>query len=61
MIRQGLLEKVLLEGICRVFDVKIPWLLRCMNKIIEQLPEDLNADVLQSEELEISTLELAEQ
>ncbi len=29
-----------------------------MNEIIEQLPEDLNADVLQNEELEIAIVEL---
>ncbi len=39
----------------------MPWLLRFINKIIEQLPEDLNADLLQSGELEIATLELDEQ
>ncbi|MGR3952442.1 MAG: hypothetical protein QRY74_06095 [Chlamydia sp.] len=38
----------------------MPWLLRFINEIIEQLPEDLNADVLQSGELEIATVELDE-
>ncbi len=31
-----------------------------MNEIIEQLPEDVNADVLQNEELEIATVALDE-
>ncbi len=31
-----------------------------MNEIIEQLSEDVNADVLQSEELEIAKIELDE-
>ncbi len=38
----------------------MPWLLRFMNEIIEQLSEDVNADVLQSEELEIAKIELDE-
>ncbi len=36
----------------------MPWLLRFVNEIIEQLPEDVNADVLQNEELESATVEL---
>ncbi len=38
----------------------MPWLLRFMNEIIEQLPEDVNADVLQNEELEIAPVALDE-
>ncbi|MGR3951366.1 MAG: hypothetical protein QRY74_00365 [Chlamydia sp.] len=38
----------------------MPWLLRFMNEIIEQLLEDLNVHVLQSEELEIAKIELDE-
>ncbi len=38
----------------------MPWFLRLMNEIIEQLPEDVNADVLQNEKLEIATVALDE-
>ncbi len=60
-IRQALLERVSLEGVCRIFTVSMPWLLKFMDEIIHQLPENLNADVIQDEEFEIATLELDEQ
>ncbi len=60
-VRQALLERVSLEGICRIFDVSMPWLLNFMNRIIEDLPEDLNADVTGEEEFEVAILELDEQ
>ncbi len=53
-VRQALLEHVSLEGICRIFDVSMPWLLNFMNRIIEDLPEDLNADVTGEEEFEVA-------
>ena len=60
-IRQALLERVSLEGICRIFNVSMPWLLRFMDEIIHELPENLNATVLEEEELELATVELDEQ
>ena len=60
-IRQALLERVSLEGICRIFNVSMPWLLRFMDEIIHELPENLNARVIENEELEIATIELDEQ
>ena len=44
-IRRALLERVSLEGLCRIFDVSMPWLLQFMEKIYEELPDDLNATV----------------
>ena len=32
-IRRALLERVSLEGLCRIFDVSMPWLLQFMEKI----------------------------
>jgi transposase-like protein len=60
-IRQALLERVSLEGVCRIFNISMPWLLRFMDEIIHELPENLNANVIQNEELEIAALELDEQ
>lgn len=60
-IRQALLERVSLEGICRIFNVSMPWLLQLINEIIHELPEDLNAKVTNSEELEVAVIELDEQ
>ena len=44
-IRRALLERVSLEGLYRIFDVSMPWLLQFMEKIYEELPDDLNATV----------------
>lgn len=60
-IRQSLLERVSLEGVCRVFNVSMPWLLQFINEIIHELPEDLNAKVTSSEDLEVAVIELDEQ
>lgn len=61
-VRQALLERVSLEGICRIFDVSMPWLLKYMNMIIEELPEHLNATVTcEKEELNVAVVELDEQ
>lgn len=61
-VRQALLERVSLEGICRIFDVSMPWLLKYINEIIEELPDHLNATVTSDkEELEVAIIELDEQ
>lgn len=61
-IKKALLERVSLEGICRIFDVSMPWLSKLMNKIFVCLPIDLNACVCdEKEELCITTLEVDEQ
>ena len=61
LIRQALLERVSIEGICRIFNISMPWLLQFINEIIEELPEDLNATVTGTEELEVAVIELDEQ
>ena len=61
LIRQSLLERVSLEGICRIFNISMPWLLQFINEIIEELPENLNATVTNTEELEVAVIELDEQ
>ena len=61
-IRQALLERVSLEGICRIFCVSLTWLLQFINKIVAELPKDLNATVTSdNEEFEVAILELDEQ
>lgn len=60
-VRQALLERVSLEGICRIFDVSMPWLLKFLGEIILELPEDLNASVTSLAELEVAIVELDEQ
>lgn len=57
-IRRSLLERVSLEGICRIFDVSMSWLLGFMEKTFRSLPDDLNATVLaENEEFEVVVLE----
>ena len=62
LIRQALLERVSLEGICRIFSVSMPWLLKFINEIIADLPDDLNATLTSdNEEFEVAVFELDEQ
>ena len=57
-IRRSLLERVSLEGICRIFDVSMPWLLEFMQETVAALPDNLNADVVaDNEEFEVVVLE----
>jgi transposase-like protein len=57
-IRRSLLERVSLEGICRIFDVSMPWLLGFMEKIFQSLPEDLNATIIaENDEFEVVVIE----
>ena len=61
-IRRSLLERVSLEGICRIFDISMPWLLGFMQKTFQTLPDNLNATVLQeNDEFEVIVLEADEQ
>ncbi len=60
-IRRSLLERVSLEGVCRIFDVSMPWLLEFMQQTFAALPENLNATVLaENDEFEIVVLEADE-
>ena len=60
-IRRSLLERVSLEGICRIFDVSMPWLLEFMQETVAALPDNLNADVVaDNEEFEVVVLEADE-
>lgn len=57
-IRRSLLERVSLEGICRIFDISMPWLLGFMEKTFQSLPDDLNATVIaENNEFEVAVLE----
>jgi len=61
-IRQAFLERVSLEGVCRIFSVSMTWLLQFINEVVADLPEDLNATVTaEGEEFEVAILELDEQ
>lgn len=56
-----MLERVSLEGICRIFEVSMPWLLWFMEKTFQSLPDDLNATILEeNDELEEAILEADE-
>lgn len=58
LIKKTLLERISLEGVCRVFDVSMPWLLEFIDTLIAQLPENLNAQVVtEDDELEVVLLE----
>ncbi len=46
LINKLLLERISLSGICRVYDVSEQWLLAYIKKLYENLPDDLNADLI---------------
>lgn len=61
LIRKTLLERVSLEGVCRIFDVSMPWLLEFIDDLIAELPKDLNAEVVsENDEIEVVLLEADE-
>lgn len=61
-IRQALLERVSLEGVCRIFTVSMPWLLGFIQEIISELPNDLNATLVSdNQDFEVAIIELDEQ
>jgi IS1 family transposase len=61
LIRKTLLERISLEGVCRVFDVSMPWLLEFIDSLIAELPQDLNAGVVkEDDEIEVVILEADE-
>lgn len=58
LISKTLLERVSLEGVCRIFDVSMPWLLEFITSLINKLPENLNAEVVQeNDEIEVVVLD----
>ena len=61
LVRKALLERVSLEGVCRIFGISMPWLLEFMNDLIAELPEHLNAEVVsENDEIEVVLLEADE-
>jgi len=61
LIRKTLLERISLEGVCRVFEVSMPWLLEFIDSLIAELPENLNAAVVtEDDEIEVVLLEADE-
>ena len=61
LIRKVLLERISLEGVCRVFDISMPWLLEFIDSLIAELPQDLNASVVkEDDEIEVVILEADE-
>ncbi len=60
-IRRSLIEKVSLEGICRIFDVSMTWLLEFMQQTFKALPDHLNAKILaENEDFEVFVFEADE-
>ena len=58
LVRRTLLERVSLEGICRIFDVSLTWLFEFMNEICQSLPENLNATIVsENDGFEVAVLE----
>ena len=61
LIQKTLLERISLEGVCRVFDISMPWLLEFIEGLILGLPQDLNAEVVQeNDEIEVVVFEADE-
>ena len=42
LVGKTLLERVSLEGVCRIFDISMLWLLEFIDDVIAELPENLN-------------------
>jgi hypothetical protein len=61
LIRKVLLERISLEGVCRAFDVSMPWLLEFINTLIKELPDDLRAEVIsEDDDIEVIIFEADE-
>jgi len=61
LIKRVLLERISLEGVCRAFEVSMPWLLEFIDDLIAELPENLNAEVAtEDDEIEVVILEADE-
>ena len=61
LIKKTLLERISLEGVCRVFDISMPWLLEFIDGLITELPQDLNAEVVkEDDDIEVIVLEADE-
>lgn len=61
LVKKALLERVSLHGICRIFDVSMPWLLELIDDLIEEIPQGLNAEVVQEDdEIEVVVLQADE-
>ena len=60
-VRRALLERVSLHGVCRICEVSMSWLLEFIDDIVEELPQDLNAEVvMEDDEIEVIVLEADE-
>ena len=61
LISRVLLERISLEGICRAFEVSMPWLLEFIDSLIAKIPQDLNAEVVaEDDEIEVIVFEADE-
>ena len=61
LVRRTLLERVSLEGVCRIFDLSMPWLLEFIDSLLQELPEDLNAEVVaENDEIDVVLLQADE-
>lgn len=61
LVKKALLERVSLQGICRIFDVSMPWLLELIDGLIADIPRDLNAEVVrENDEIEVVVLQADE-
>ena len=58
LVRKALLERVSLLGICRIFDVSMPWLLDFLQSIFEALPDDLCVKIDSCDESDVEVVEM---
>jgi len=50
LIKKLLLERIALQGVCRVTGISLPWLLGFIAKEYKQVPEDLGIKIEINEE-----------
>jgi hypothetical protein len=61
LVKRSLLEKVSLEGVCRIFEVSMTWLLTLIDGLIDELPKDLNAyHIKEGDEFEVIATQVDE-
>ncbi len=60
LIKKALMERLALRAICRIFDVKLTWLLNFAISLYKSMPDDLFFDIERVKDVELFVLEADE-